>query len=281
MACSQVVRPGGPPCLEAMTVIGRDVLLLGVIAFSCTACAGDSKEPAAVVPNELIGAYQAHVPGENGAPRTIIVIDADGSFWIRPHGRLAFSDGPIKVTDAQITFPPDQPGTCAFTGIYKYSVTQDSLQLRLVKDPCTGRAQVNARTWRVASESESSPDARWRALALFKLGRDAICKKHNDEVAAINAKAEAVGEAISLRQGATVMRRAQRMLRSVETPSPLGRFVAADRKRRTARIRLHEDIAAALDRQDFGAASALGSTLTSTVIAGEAAEDRYGLLHCA
>jgi hypothetical protein len=263
-------------------VNGRDVLLLGVIAFSCTACASDrSNEPAAVVPNELVGAYQADVPGENGATRTTIVIDADGSFWIRQHGRLAFSDGPIRVNDGQISFPPDQPGTCAFTGLYEYGVTQESLELRLVKDPCTGRAHATARTWRVASEADSRASARWRTLALFKLKRDAICKKHNDEVAAINAKAKDVGEAISLRQGATVMRRAQRVLSSVETPSPLGRFVAADRKRRAARIRLHEEIAAALDRQDFDAAGALGSTLTATVIAGEAAEDRYGLLHCA
>jgi len=263
-------------------VNGRDVLLLAVIVFSCTACASNvSNEPRVVVPNELIGAYQARVPGESGATSTIIVIDADGSFWIRPHGRLAFSDGPIKVTDGQISFPPDQPRTCAFTGIYKYTVTRDSLNLRLVRDPCTGRAQVTARTWRVASESESSPDASWRALALFKLERDAICKKHNDEIAAINAEAENVGEALALRQGATVMRRAQRLLRSVETPSSLGSFVAADHRRRTARIRLHEEIARALDSRDFHAASALGSTLTSTVIAGEATEDRYGLLHCA
>jgi hypothetical protein len=253
-----------------------------MLAFSCTACAGDSgNEPASVVPNELVGAYQAQVSTENGATKTIIVIDADGSFWIRPRGRLAFSDGPIKVADGQISFPPDQPGTCRFTGIYTYSVTQDSLELRLVKDPCPGRAQATARTWRVAREGETSADAGWRALALFKLERDVICKDHNDELAAINAKAAAVGESITLREGATVMRRAQKTLRSVETPSPLGRFVAADRKRRTARIRLHEEIAAALDDRDFGAAVTLGSALTATVVAAETAEDRYGLLHCA
>jgi hypothetical protein len=143
------------------------------------------------------------------------------------------------------------------------------------------RAQATARTWRVASEGEIDAAAGWRALALFKLQRDAICKRHNDELAAINAKAADVGEATTLRQGATVMRRAQKRLASVETPTPLGKFVAADRTRRTARIRLHEEIAAALDNRDFGAAGTLGSALTSTVGAGETAEDRYGLLHCA
>jgi hypothetical protein len=65
--------------LEAMTVNvnGRRVLLLGVITFFCTACAGDGgNQRATVVPNELVGAYEAHVPSENGATKTIIVIDA-------------------------------------------------------------------------------------------------------------------------------------------------------------------------------------------------------------
>jgi hypothetical protein len=264
-----------------MLVNGRVALLFGVLAFSCTACAGGDSEPASVVPSELIGAYQAQVPGDNGATRTIIVFDADGSFWIRPQGRLAFSDGPIKVTDEQISFPPDQPGTCAFTGIYRYSLQRDSLELRLVEDRCSGRALATARTWRVASEAETRADADWRALALFKLERDAICKQHNDQLAAINAKAADVGEAATLRRGTTVMRKAQKSLASVETPSPLAKFVAADRTRRMARIRLHEEIAAALDNRDFGAASNLGLALTSTVAAGETAEDRYGLLHCA
>jgi hypothetical protein len=101
-----------------MTVNGRTVLLLGIVASACTAC-GDG-EPASVVPNELIGAYQAQVPGENGATTIVIVFDADGSFWIRPRGRLAFSDGPIEVADGQMSFPPDQPGTCTVTGIYEY-----------------------------------------------------------------------------------------------------------------------------------------------------------------
>jgi len=265
-----------------MALNRRSVLLMGVVTLSCAACAGDkSSEPAAAVPDELIGAYQARVPGEKGATRTIIVFDADGSFWVRLHGRLAFSDGPIRVANGQIRFPPDQPGTCVFTGTYEYSLTQDSLDLRVVKDRCTDRARATARTWRAASEGEIGADAEWRALAVFKLERDAICMRHNDEVAAINAKAAEIGDAISLRKGATVMRRAQKRLAFVETPSHLGKFVAADRKRRIARIRLHEEIAAALDNRDFGAAGTLGSALTSTVIAAETAEDRYGLLHCA
>lgn len=264
-----------------VNVNGHRVLLLAVTIF-CTACAGgNDNQQGTVVPDELVGAYEAQIPSANGATRTIIVFDADGSFWIRPQGRLAFSDGPIEVADGQISFPPDQPGTCAFTGIYQYSLTRDSLELRLVKDPCAGRAQATARSWRGASEVETDADASWRALALFKLERDAICKQHNDQLAAINANAAAVGEATTLRRGATVMRKAQKSLASVETPLPLGKFVASDRTRRTARIRLHEEIAAALDNRDFGAASTLGSALTSTVVAGETAEDRYGLLHCA
>lgn len=244
----------------------------------CAACGGGGGE--AAVPPELVGTYEAELPGRLAAMR--IAIGADRSFRITLPGRTRpFSVGPIDVTDERVVVSADEAGDCTKRGTYEYGVAGDRLTLEAVGDPCTERADGLGRMWTRSAAVPPSVAERRRMLEAFRRRRNAVCERRDREAAEVNATAAQAGEASALRRGADVMRRTQADLDALRVPPPFAAFVEANRASRQARIRLHLDLAAAYDDGDQAAAGRLGRELVAgNVIPGEQLEDRYFLSHC-
>ena len=250
-----------------------------VAAVALAGCGGDGGDGLAV-PEELVGTYEAGLPEAAGAIR--IDIGADRSFLITLPGRdRPFSTGPISVENEQIVLSAEQPGDCASKGTYEYRVADDRLTLTAVEDPCPERSEGLSRSWLALHAVPAAVAAERRSLEAFRSQRNAICERRSSEHAAVNATASKVGEPVALRRGGVVMRRTQAELDDLEVPARFGTVVAADRTSRMERIRLHEELADALEDHDFAAAGRLGRRLVGgNVLPNERLQDQYFLRHC-
>lgn len=83
-----------------------------------------------------------------------------------------------------------------------------------------------------------------------------------------------------LRQVAELILRAQDQLDELAVPAELAEFVAADNEYRADRIRLVNDLADALERNDPDAAEAIDQELTTNNINTEAQEVANRLVEC-
>lgn len=247
------------------------------VALTMAACGGGSgDEP--VVPEELVGAYEANI--SDAAGTRAISIGADRSFLIENPGRRPFSTGPITVEDGKLVLAPDEFGDCAERGTYAYRVADATLTLTALSDPCPRRVEELGRTWTRRSAVPREVAAERRALERYRMQRNAICKRRIADAEAINATAASVGEAGALRKGAAVMRTTQADLDKLVVPDRFTAFVGRDRELRAERIRLHERLADALEAS-APEAGPIGRELTEgNVVPTEQAEDQYFLTHC-
>lgn len=120
-------------------------------------------------------------------------------------------------------------------------------------------------------------------VAIFRAMRNEICIPGSANVAAINATMEdgpAGATAAGLRQVAELILGAQQQLDELSVPPALAEFVAADNEYRADRVRLVNELADAMERNDMDAADAVDRELTTTNINTEAAEVANRLAEC-
>ena len=120
-------------------------------------------------------------------------------------------------------------------------------------------------------------------IVAFREQRDVICRDGSGDIAAINARMEgasAEDQVTAFGQIVDRLGQAQNALDGLVVPGAMAEFVAADNERRAERIRLVEELAAAVAADDEASVTAIDRELTDLNIATEAAEDAKRLIHC-
>ncbi|MCV0402613.1 MAG: hypothetical protein K5924_02765 [Chloroflexi bacterium] len=237
----------------------------------------DSNEPG----HSIRAAAAVAQPGPEWVHLAGVYDDAEGEIRLYVNGEPAASvpfaatwqaEGPLTVAVAQAHSVQADfwPGAISDVRVYDVALTDGAAAAVFADDGPT-------------SSPPPLPAPPTDEVSIFRALRNEICTAGSADVAAVNATMETGpvdATPAGLRQVAELILRAQAQLDQLAVPAALAEFVAADNAYRADRIRLVNELADALERNDVDAADAIDRELTTNNIDTEAEEVARRLVEC-